>query len=411
MDAPLNMLSQPAFGRLLRRLRAERGLSQADLVGPGVSASYVSRLESGGRAATATAAAHLARRLEVDVDVFTAADDTDRAVALLATGMAALADGDADTAVRELTEAARVAVEDEPEPGWQILWHLATAHARLGDHEAQREVLRRLRPLLTGRGMDVPESHVLAALAECDRILGDVDSAVLLAREALALAGDEGAGRTEALLVLTAAEVEAGRFTDAAEHAGLALARTAGGGGPQRTRALWTAATVHARRGAEEESLALLEEAVAGADARADLLAWAGLRLAQVTQHLRVHGTLDPQAAVRFEEARSALRMIGLPQHLTQAQALQARIAFHDGDFTTAAQLARAVVDEPGALGFHDRVRTEILLHQAEAADGSFDTAVSELRRIADEVTRSGNLDLAAEAWKALAECAVVRGS
>ncbi|MGW3950389.1 helix-turn-helix domain-containing protein [Streptomyces sp. NPDC004752] len=404
-------MSQPAFGRLLRRLRTERGLSQADLAGPGVSASYVSRLESGDRPATEAAAAHLAERLGVAVQSFAGAAGADRAVSLLASGMAALDEGNATDAVRDLTAAARAATDDAADTAWQILWHLAKAHALLGDREEQRRVLLRLRPLLAEQGMTALEAHVLAATAECDRALGDVDSAILLAREALALADGEGTtGCLDALLVLASAEVEAGRLTEAAEHTDLLLAQSADATGGQRTRILWTASTVRARRGAEQESLALLEEAVAGADAREDLLAWARLRLAGVAQHLRVHGELAPEVVAWFDEAQSALRMIGLPQYLAEVRALKARIAFGEGDHATAAALSRGVVEEPGALSFHDRVRAEILLHQAEAAAGSFDTAVRELRRLADEVTRSGNLDLAAEAWKALAECAVVHG-
>ena len=53
------------FGARLRRLRSERGLLQSDLVGDGVSASYVSLLESGRRQPTPPVAAALANRLGV----------------------------------------------------------------------------------------------------------------------------------------------------------------------------------------------------------------------------------------------------------------------------------------------------------------------------------------------------------
>ncbi|WP_309051959.1 helix-turn-helix transcriptional regulator, partial [Streptomyces sp.] len=43
------MLEQPAFGRRLKRLRRERGISQATLAGGGMSTGYLSRLESGAR--------------------------------------------------------------------------------------------------------------------------------------------------------------------------------------------------------------------------------------------------------------------------------------------------------------------------------------------------------------------------
>src|ERR1051325_8563674 len=46
------MRAQPlreTVGERLRRLRAERGLSQRDLAGPGVSYAYISRIEAGAR--------------------------------------------------------------------------------------------------------------------------------------------------------------------------------------------------------------------------------------------------------------------------------------------------------------------------------------------------------------------------
>jgi transcriptional regulator with XRE-family HTH domain len=401
----MELLSQPAFGQLLRRLRTERGLSQADLVGPGVSASYVSRLESGARAVTAQAATHLAERMGVPLSVFEGGTKSRRAAVLFASGITALDDGKLDEAVRELTAAAAAAPGEGPDFTWQVLWHLAKAHARVGDKRAQRECLARLRPLVAELGISTLEVHVLAGIAGCDRTLGDVDSAVSAARQALAIAEDTSASdRVEALLALVAAETEAGRLNEAADHTVRLLAEAEGTSGGQRVRALWTASMVHGRRGSEETSLTLLEEALSSADAQNDLLTWARLRLAAVSLHLRVHRSVTAAAEQWCQEAETALGMIGMPQHLVELRALQARIAFHRGDFEGCAELCRQVLAEPGSLSYHDRVRTEVLLHQAEASAGSIDAAAAELRRIAEDVTRSGNLDLAAEAWKALAE-------
>ncbi|MFF9351837.1 helix-turn-helix domain-containing protein [Streptomyces sp. NPDC014734] len=408
----MELLGQPEFGRLLRRLRVERGLSQADLVGSKVSASYVSRLESGGRAVTPQAAAHLAERLGVALDVFRVAAGAvgaDRAPALLAAAVTALDDGAPAEAVGLLTTCAALP-DVSADLAWQVLWHLARAQERLGDVRARRDALERLRPVAHESGITPLRVRVPAALSDCERALGETEAAIARAREALAVAADEGAAhadRAEALRALAAAEVAAGRLGEAEEHAALLLERAEELSGGRRARALWTAATVHAARDAHDRALPLLEEALASSDARSDLLLWARLRLAAVSASVEVHGTVTADTERWCREAETALVMMDGAGYLSELRAAQARIAFHRGDHATAADLCREALSAFGTMGHHDRVRTEILLHEAELAAGAGEPAAAELRRIAEESTRSGNLDLATRAWKALAEAAV----
>src|SRR3954447_21930497 len=58
-------IEQPAFGRRLRELRAQRGLSQRDVAAGTVNTSYISLLESGTRVPALEIAMHLARVLSV----------------------------------------------------------------------------------------------------------------------------------------------------------------------------------------------------------------------------------------------------------------------------------------------------------------------------------------------------------
>src|SRR5881275_2415007 len=53
------------IGHRLRRLRLERGLSQRELAGPGVSYAYISRIEAGQRRPSVKAIRTLARKLGV----------------------------------------------------------------------------------------------------------------------------------------------------------------------------------------------------------------------------------------------------------------------------------------------------------------------------------------------------------
>src|ERR687884_2121612 len=55
-------------GVRLRRLRQERGLSQRELAGPGVSYAYISRIEAGARRPSVKALRTLARTLGVSAE-------------------------------------------------------------------------------------------------------------------------------------------------------------------------------------------------------------------------------------------------------------------------------------------------------------------------------------------------------
>jgi len=56
------------IGQRLRRLRHDRGLSQRELAGPGVSYAYISRIEAGARRPSVKALRMLARKLGVSAD-------------------------------------------------------------------------------------------------------------------------------------------------------------------------------------------------------------------------------------------------------------------------------------------------------------------------------------------------------
>src|SRR6478672_2997403 len=56
------------IGVRLKRLRHERGLSQRELSGPGVSYAYISRIEAGARTPSVKALRMLARKLGVTVE-------------------------------------------------------------------------------------------------------------------------------------------------------------------------------------------------------------------------------------------------------------------------------------------------------------------------------------------------------
>src|ERR687883_349935 len=64
-----------SVGQRLRRLRLERGLSQRELAGPGVSYAYISRIEAGARRPSVKALRMLAPKLGVSVEYLETGSD------------------------------------------------------------------------------------------------------------------------------------------------------------------------------------------------------------------------------------------------------------------------------------------------------------------------------------------------
>src|SRR5205814_2970284 len=77
-DVDLTGVPKPApesIGERLRRLRLDRGLSQRELAGPGVSYAYISRIEAGARRPSVKALRQLAPKLGVSVEYLETGSD------------------------------------------------------------------------------------------------------------------------------------------------------------------------------------------------------------------------------------------------------------------------------------------------------------------------------------------------
>ncbi|MFF2603350.1 helix-turn-helix domain-containing protein, partial [Streptomyces californicus] len=134
------MLEQPGFGRRLRQLRLQQGKTQAELTGPGMSAAYLSRLESGARFPTQRAVDYLAERLGIPVEIFAERTEDDL-VDVVAT-LASRSDGERDAETRDLlVDALARATEVDPTTRWQALALLAQLHASRGEFPEECEVL------------------------------------------------------------------------------------------------------------------------------------------------------------------------------------------------------------------------------------------------------------------------------
>ncbi|MFF5103281.1 helix-turn-helix domain-containing protein [Streptomyces sp. NPDC000134] len=399
------MLEQPHFGRRLKRLRLERGLSQAGLVGEGMSTGYLSRLESGERRPTERAVAYLAERLGVDASALTG-PARDRSLTGVLAAVASAPPGVDGTAA--ISRAVEEDPGDDPAARWQALWLLSRAAGREGDHERERGRLRELIELSDRLGAAELRARARVRYARCARALGDMRAAEPAAVEALSVARAEqlsASDTTAALIVLISIETELGRLEAAGRHVAELERELLPKAAPaQAAEALWTAAMVSNRQGDHATAQARLETALELLQGKDDLTLWTRLRAAATAAALQMSPPRVAAADRWLSEAASVLDLIGTPLQIQELRALQAHLAFHKGEFDRARALGRALLDDEDLrLSYRDRVRLHVLDGRLTILAGRADEGIAVLQRLGREAAESKNLDLAAHIWQSLA--------
>jgi transcriptional regulator with XRE-family HTH domain len=405
---------QPAFGRRLKRLRVQREMPQSSLVGDGMSASYLSRLERGERPPTARAAVYLADRLGVPLEAFDEARETSapRTLSRLLS-LAAAASSDLAGLRHPLAEAMEAAGDEAPELRWQALWFLAEHSALHGRHT---EALQLFNALLTvSDELREPELQVraLTRKARCHRELGDLQQTLRCATDALAIANDHGLDAQDVipvLLILVSAEAETGHLPAATNRAAQLMELAAEAPDSLRAMALWTSATVHSWQGDRQTALSLTEEALRLVHSHDDLMLWMRLRLAAAALYLRLADPRTEAAEERLREAAAAVELIGTELHHQELTVLEAHLAYAKGDLEAAAQLSLRLADADLRLAAHDRARFEILRSQILIAQGEVAQGIEGLRREAQRAHGALNLDLAVDIWRLVAETLTTHG-
>lgn len=399
---------QPDFGRRLKRIRLERGLSQAALAHGPLSSSYVSRLESGLRLPSPDMVRHLAERLGVsEDDLVNAEPEQGERASALAEAITALSDKDFGTVVALLDPAAPE-WPDRPadEWLWQALWCRAQAQAGLGDRTGRVLTLHALRDLTRDSAVDFPLARLLLELASAERAVARLDEARTVAGEAVGLLSEAPVEQpvllARAMVLLASVETECGLVALAGTRIPRLLELAERLPDKLRTEVLWACSTVRVRQGLSNEGMTLLTSALEQADPKADILIWARLRLAAVSLHLRSFGVMTEESRTWMAEATDALAYVGSASHQAELQAVTARVHLLDGRPTEAVTMALAA-EESGNLSFQDALRTKLLRARATAESTDSDAGLGIMREVAAEAERVGYLDLAAETWKEIA--------
>jgi transcriptional regulator with XRE-family HTH domain len=211
------MMKQPMFGRRLRELRTERGLSQAALADGEISTGYLSRLESGARQPTDRVAALLAEKLGVDLSAF----EVPHMGELLAQALSNATSTDTDEAFAGLLTALEKAPDEAPLLRWQALWLIAQRCRARGERTREQVHLEELMTIADELALPELRCRTSTQLARSLRSTGDVPRAIKIGAQAHRLAQEAGlplTDRAKALQALVSAEAEAGRLPDARAH-------------------------------------------------------------------------------------------------------------------------------------------------------------------------------------------------
>jgi transcriptional regulator with XRE-family HTH domain len=393
------MLEQPYFGRRLKALRLERGLSQATLADGILSTGHLSRLESGSRSPTPSLVGQLCARLKVTESVFDAERAGSLADVLAAVTSAELEDDTADRLAAALREDGGGASALH----WQALWLLARMRGDQGQYDAQRTLLVELATLTEELGQPVLRARVRTQLSRCVRLLGDSTLAQEYAAQACAVEGELSlSDRLAALHALVSAEAEAGRLVEAREHADQLCRLAANAPGTAPAKASWAWATVCIRQGAYTQAHDALDKALRDLDGRHDLDLWMRLRLAAASLLLQMTPPRTDEARTWLDQVEPALGLVGTERHQQEMGFLRTQLAFQDGRFAEARELLATV--DADRLSFREQIRLRSLEGHLQIMDGRTEEGVAVLQRLAQQAHEAHNVELAADIWRRLAE-------
>lgn len=395
------MLHQPAFGKRLRQLRLERGLSQTALGDGEVSAAYLSRLESGARPPTPRVATFLANRLGVPITAF--ADPTAPSVATLLAELRSSVEPSPVTTVA-IGKALRDDPSVDPAVRWQALW--ALVEAGTGNHGPDSDLAPVTELVELAPHLGVPElvCRSEALYARMLRMQGRYDDAREHALAAVAAAEDvSGASdKTLALLELIAVDGDDGRLIDASRHAEEVLRVVEGECCVLVAKALWANATVAFLRGDHKAAADHMASALSHVDARDDLTLWIRLHLAASSLYLHTNPPDVELARTQLDTLAPIARLLGEPQQLQELEAQLAHLAFADGDLAGAEQRADALLANPESLLTHrDRVRLETLRGRVMILTDRRSAGVAHLRQLASGTKAAA---LSSEVYRVLAD-------
>jgi tetratricopeptide (TPR) repeat protein len=408
------MTASEAIGPRVRALRVQRGLSQEQVAGPGLSASYVSLIESGRRHPAEAALVALAAALGTTVDYLrlgVAAGEPRQAELDLRLAQVALASGEYEDAERRFRLQAGAKAPEIRRAAQEGLAQALEAQGQLEQAIALYESLRE---------REDPGSDgwigTTIALLRCYREAGDLGRSADLGERALERLTGLGLTATDLHVQLGASVA----FT-AYERGDLVRARQlidrvmeqAGGVGTARAQgsALWNAAIISAERGEVGAALELSEQALLLFHEQGRSRNAARLRNSYAELLLRTDPPRPEQALELLESARAELAEVGTVTDLAYCETEIARAHLLLGDAQAAVVAARQALHHlPAAEERLERGRALVVLADAWLAAGDPAAAEAAYEEAAATLATAGAGRQAARVWRQLAHHLERRG-
>lgn len=400
------------FGQRLRQLRLGVGMAQSELAGEGVSASYVSLLESGKRTPTALVVRALAARLGCDESLLTSGldgEDLKRLELSVKYAELALLNGESKDALDQ----ARLVIESSLAAPPDVLWRARRAHATALENlgrleEAVREV-EQLHTEAVAQRRWADALRLLVQVARCYKEAGDIAHALTVAQAGLELVERYELTGTDAHAELASTVIGLhyvqGNHVRADLLADEVLKQLEEHGSRRARGAVYWNASLNAEgRGDVEKAVVLAERALALYAEGDDERALARLRVAHAWLMLRSAPPRTQQAAKLLEEARAVLVDTGTEVDVAYCETELGRAAILLGDARAGLKWGRAAVKRLGAKPRLQTAHARLVVARALLTVGKNAEAVAEYRAAAATLGGLGISRQSASAWRELAD-------
>lgn len=409
------MKHEESIGERLRRLRRERGLSQRDIAGKGVSFTYVSRIEAGQRQPSVKALRVLAPKLGVSAAYLETGEDPFPRTELelrLADAELELRLDDVDAAegrLRELLHDAQSVGDDDLAQRVELA--LALAAARSGRPEDAVEGLERFLEAVDPPVTERPDLY--AALARAYAAVGETPRAVALLQRCVEELS--AAERPDPILFVRFASYLSYALMDVGDSAGahevLARALRESDGAADRMtliRLYWSLGRYYALEGPPARALDYVRRAIALLEASEDSFYLA--RAHELCGTILLDQANADGAGEHLDVAERLFTELGEDGALGSVYTELARRSFQLGDAEAArAQALRALdlLDDaaPAEVGRAWRALAEVF-----DGLGDYDLAGHSYRTAVERLLQQGSGKLLAETYRSYGKFLRARG-
>ena len=408
------VVRQPQFGRSLRELRIQRGLSQRDLATGVVNPSYISLLESGSRVPTLDVVIQLSQVLDVPLRQLIVSDPVSLVEPDVSDLMWQILAGSATdfgdlAAARQRIETAyaqsrrRGQAERIVEVGLALRQVLALT----GDHTAELELLDGMLP--AAESIQAPAVLVKLKIdyAAAARSAGRYADARRSAEAALAeIAATDLRDTTEhvrlyGLLVAVLCDTGDTPAVPGLLDTMFAIAETIHSPAVSG-RVNWAAATAYARLGQPDRVAGHLRKAREMlASPTTSVRDWAHFSRAAASVLIDAAGDAE-DIAEYLASAQAAAWVTNDALERVQVDALRARYELDFGDAAQAVEIATPLLEPRPRLSGYDLLRLRVTLGRALARIGRRDDAVAQLRAAAEFGEDLGAYRMASGIWREL---------